>query len=142
MPPPGSPDARVAAKIEGDIRRRAATKLAVAGRTYEEIADELGYSSRQAAFRDVKRGLAPAAAALREEATHLIAVQLSRLELAASEVMKILGEYRPDGRAEDGTTVYSTAEDQRLAAVDRLVKVSESTRKLLGLDAPTKGAAG
>jgi hypothetical protein len=131
MPPPGAPKDRVAQKIERDERRREATKLSVAGHTYEEIAERLGYNSRQAAFRDVKAGLAPAAKALREEADHYLAVQMARLEGMHREAWKIFEEY---GAGDE----YSDKADQRLAALDRVAKASAEFRKLVGLDAPAK----
>lgn len=125
---------RTAAKIERDERRRAATKLAVAGHTYEEIAERLGYSSRQAAHRDVKAGLAPALKALTEAGKEYIAVSLARLEEAHRVAAQVMTEHRPATLDEpDAMTA-----DQRLAAVTTVVKVSESLRKLLGIDAPTK----
>lgn len=129
--PPGNPAARIAAKIEADIRRRKAIELAVDGHTYEEIADQLGYSSRQAAHRDVKRGLAPAAKALREAGDHLLAVQAARLEQMHRDARAVFAEYG------DGDE-YSDKQDQRLAALDRVAKASAEFRKLVGLDAPTK----
>jgi hypothetical protein len=134
------PHDRVAAKIERDERRRKATRLAVDGYTYEEIAEKLGYSSRQAAHRDVKAGMAPAAKALREEADHFIAVQTARLEQMHRDARKIFEEYEADA-TEAGDIVESSVADQRLAAMDRMLKVGESMRKLLGADAPTKTQA-
>lgn len=132
MPGPRPPDQnRVAQKIERDLRRRKATELAIAGWTYEEIADELGYNSRQAAHRDVKAGMAPAAKALREAAGEYIAVQFARLEQAHRDARAIFSEFG------DGDE-YSDRPDQRLAALDRVLKASTEVRKLLGLDAPAK----
>jgi AraC-like DNA-binding protein len=130
-PRPAGKD-RIAAKVERDIRRAEAVRLAVDGVTYEEIAERLGYSSRQAAHRDVKAGLAPARKALEEAGKELIAVQAARLEQMYRDARAIFAEYGGDGDE------YSDKQDQRLAAMDRMLKVSESTRKLLGLDAPTK----
>lgn len=105
--------------------------MAVAGHTYEEIADALGYNSRQAAFADVKRGLAPAAAALRKEAEHFIAVQAERIEHMYRAARAVHDEYQ------DGDE-YSDKPDQRLAAIDRMARASVEFRKLTGLDAPVK----
>lgn len=118
-------------------RRREAVKLATAGHTYEEIAGKLGYSSRQAAFRDVKAGLAPALKALTEEGKTYLAVSLARLEEAHRVAATVMHEHRP-ATADEPDEV---AADQRLAAAATVVKVSESLRKLLGLDAPTKTEA-
>ncbi len=137
MPPPGAPKDRVAAKIERDERRRKATKLAVDGHTYEEIAQQLGYNSRQAAFRDVKAGLAPARKALEEEGRHYIAVHSARLEQAHRDARKVFEEYRPPTADELAEDLPHPA-DQRLAALDRVMKASAELRKLLGHDAPTK----
>lgn len=128
--PPPSKD-QVAAKIEREIRRSKATKMAVDGHTYQQIADALGYNSPQAAHRDVKAGLAPAAKLLREAANEYIAVQFSRLEQAHRDARAIFDEFG------DGDE-YSDRQDQRLAALDRMFKASTEVRKLLGLDAPTK----
>lgn len=130
---------RVAAKIERDLRRTEATKLAVAGHTYQEIADRLGYNSPQAAHRDVKAGMAPAAKALREQADHFLAVQAARLEQMHHEAWKIYEEFKTASTddpvfGQDGTPVA----DQRLAALDRIAKASTEFRKLVGLDAPAK----
>ena len=130
MPPPGNPEARIAAKIEREERRRQAIKLAVDGYTYEEIAERLGYNSRQAAHRDVKAALAPAVKEMTEAGKELIAVQAARLEQMHRDARKIYDEFNADE--------YSTAADQRLAAMDRMLRVGESLRKLVGADAPTR----
>lgn len=130
MPPPGNPQNRIAARIEREERRRQAVKLAIDGTPYEEIAEQLGYNSRQAAHKDVKAALAPVSAALRAEADHFVAVQTARLEQMHRDARKIYDEFNADE--------YSTAADQRLAAMDRMLKVGESLRKLVGADAPTK----
>ena len=130
--PAGRPAAqdRAAQKIERDLRRAQAIKLAVDGYTYEEIAERLGYNSRQAAHRDVKAALAPAVKEMTEAGKELIAVQAARLEQMHRDARKIYDEFNADE--------YSTAADQRLAAIDRMVKVGESLRKLVGADAPTR----
>ena len=135
MPPPGNPEARIAAKIEREERRRQAVKLAIDGTPYEEIAERLGYNSRQAAHKDVKAALAPASAALRAEADHFVAVQTARLEQMHRDARKIYEEFQ---RPADGDRYVEPVADQRLAAMDRMLRVGESLRKLVGADAPTK----
>jgi AraC-like DNA-binding protein len=125
-----APANRTAQKIEREIRRRKAIEMSVAGHTYQQIADELGYSSYQAAFRDVKAALAPASKALREQADHYLAVQAERLEQMHRDARAVFDEYKADE--------YSIADDQRLAALDRVAKASAEFRKLLGLDAPAR----
>jgi AraC-like DNA-binding protein len=122
---------RVAQRIEREERRRHATKLAVEGYTYQEIADQLGYNSPQAAHKDVKAGLAPAIKARQEAAEELIQVQHARLERMYRDARAIFEEF---GAGDE----YSDKADQRLAAMDRMLKVGESLRKLVGADAPAK----
>jgi len=105
--------------------------MAVDGYTYQQIADRLGYNSPQAAHKDVKAGLAPAIKARQEAAEELIEVQISRLEQLYRDARAIFAEYG------DGDE-YSDKVDQRLAAMDRMLKVGESLRKLVGADAPAK----
>jgi hypothetical protein len=128
-PPPTSQ--RVAQRIEREERRRAATKMAVDGHTYQEIADALGYNSPQAAHKDVKAGLAPAIKARQEAAEELIQVQIARLEQMYRDARAIFAEF---GSGDE----YSDKADQRLAAMDRMLKVGESLRKLVGADAPAR----
>lgn len=122
---------RVAAQIERAERRKQAVKLAVDGVPYEEIAERLGYGSRQAAHKDVKAALAPAVKELTEAGKELIAVQAARLEQMHRAALSIYEEFKADDE-------YSDKADQRLAAIDRMVKVGESLRKLVGADAPAK----
>jgi hypothetical protein len=128
MAPPPKQD-RVAQRIEREQRRKTATKMAVDGHTYQEIADALGYNSPQAAHRDVKAGLAPAIKARQEAAEELIEVQIARLEQMYRDARAIFAEYGDE---------YSGKADQRLAAIDRMLKTGESLRKLVGADAPSK----
>lgn len=138
MPGPRPADKdRAAAQIERAERRRKATKMATDGHTYDEIAAALGYNSRQAAHRDVKAGLAPALKELTEVGKTYLAVQAARLEQAHRDARRVFDEYQPP-TAEDLAEGRPPVADQRLAALDRVLKTSESFRKLLGLDAPTK----
>jgi AraC-like DNA-binding protein len=138
MPPPGNPSARMAARIEREIRDRKAVELAIAGHGYQEIADQLGYNSRQAAFTAVKRALAPASKALRESADHFLAVQAERIEQMHRDARAIFEEYKPPTADDLYDADHVPAADQRLAALDRVAKASAEFRKLLGLDAPAK----
>lgn len=123
---------RIAQRIEREIRRREAIKLAVDGYTYAEIAERLGYSSAQHAHKDVKAGMAPAVKALQEAGQELIAVQAARLEQMHRDARKIYDEFKVD---EFGGALTP---DQRLAAMDRMLRVGESLRKLVGADAPAR----
>lgn len=143
-----SPDNRTAKQAEIAIRRTEAMRLAVAGLTYQEIADRLGYSSRQVAQKDVKRALDQYRAEQRAMAEHMVTMTEARLDDAlrvASEVMHSQHFAHSGGtivQAPDASGELRPLYDDgpRLAAVDRVRAIEESRRKLLGLDAPTKAA--
>jgi type II secretory pathway component PulJ len=122
---------RVAQRIERDLRRTEAIKLATDGVPYSEIADALGYNSAQAAHKDVKTALAPAAAAVREAGAEYYAIQAARLERIHREAWKIYEEYANGDE-------YSDKADQRLAALDRAMRANADLRRFVGLDAPTR----
>lgn len=116
-----------------------AARLKEQGKTYQQIADELGYYDRGHAWRGVQRAKR---AVLREPAERLIQVeaeQLDELYVAALAVLErdhlmvsqghiIMGD---DGRPllDDGP---------KLAAIRELRAIRESYRKLYGLDAEKK----
>lgn len=141
------PQQRAAARAERESRRAEAVRLSCAGYTYEQIAAQLGYNSRQAAFKDVKAVLAERAKKTALAADELVEKQLTILDSAirtANEIMMKQHYAHSQGRIvqrEDPITgeMHDVYDDgPRLAAAQALVRASESVRKLLGLDAPTK----
>ncbi|MGD2042032.1 MAG: hypothetical protein PVJ28_00160 [Acidimicrobiia bacterium] len=104
--------------------------------SYREIAAELGIST-SSAYVGVRRALAALVAEPAEEVRKMELMKLDRLEQAALAVLEKDHEvtYKgvPTGVADDGP---------RLAAVAALQKLSESRRKLLGLDRPTEVSVG
>ncbi|MFC6090725.1 hypothetical protein [Saccharothrix lopnurensis] len=152
-----SPRRRTATRVQVARRRAEAVQLRVAGATWEEIAARLGYASRGAACTDVTRALAEAQAELNLAVSEWRQLHLARLEAAhrvAAEVMardhvhvshgRIVREGVPaiddQGQAviREGHGSPVLDDGPKLAAIDRVVKVSESVRKLLGHDAQTK----
>lgn len=141
-----------AAKIALAERREKAVRLAVQGWSYERIRAEggLGYGTRQAVYRDVKAALKEkieeqgrAAAELRAKELMLIDDALNK----AYEIMHTVHLAHGNGKVvrrevelQDGSTEWVEVIDQgpNLAAAERLIRFSESRRKLLGLDAPAK----
>lgn len=109
---PGQDDARAAA------RRTQAVRLRLAGLTYEQIAEQAGYSDRHAARQTVLRALRSVEA---ESVNELRAVENSRLERATAAVWpKVLsGDVK---------------------ALLAWLKVSERLARLNGLDAPVQVA--
>ncbi len=129
------------------VRRAEACRLRVAGHTYVEIAAALGYSSEKTAQVDVSRALATYVEMQKAPVEELRARELATLDQAqqvASGVMHRDHVAHSNGRVvklEDDVTGDSTTildDGPKLAAIDRVVKISESRRKLLGEDAPSK----
>lgn len=121
-------------------------QLALSMRTdyasWDEIARKCGYSSERTAFLAVKALMNQRQTQLDESLDHVRVRELERLERMSAAAQKVLDtdhylvnagrivHHGPEGQEEplmdDGPT---------LAAVHSLVKISESRRKLLGLDA-------
>lgn len=102
-------------------RRVQALDLRKSGASYRQIGGQLSISEAQA-YRDVQRGLANLAELEQSSADEYRALELVRLDMA----------------------VLALAPKLRLgdpAVISAWVRVSESRRKLLGLDAPTKIAS-
>lgn len=112
-------------KVDQLIRQREAVHLRAEGKSYDQIAELLGVSNKSVAYKAVTAALSTLAAETREDADRLRALELARLD----EVLQIAWEIAHDDKARRG---------ERLAAVDRVMKVSERRSKLLGLDAPEK----
>lgn len=121
--------------------------------TYDRIAVELGYASKQAAHKDVKAALAEALkrqdlavdelrikhTLLLDEALRVAHRIMNEQHLAHSAGRLVQREVeQPDGSVE---LVDVVDNGPNLAAADRLIKISESQRKLWGIDAPTKTEA-
>lgn len=145
---------------EATVQRDAqAAALRARRKTYQQIADELGMASKSSAYEAVQRARHDT---LAEPTEQLREMEMDDLDLAQRRVLEVLernhvtvshgrvvrrlvghemqdGEYLLD---EDGKRIgiYEDVLDDGpiLQAVDRLVKIGESRRKLLGLDAATK----
>lgn len=97
-------------------RERRCLELRLCGRSFDVIADEVGYANRSAALKAVRRALART---LQEPADELRQVELARLD-ALHEV------------------VWTMALAGDLHAVDRVLRIAERRARLMGLDAPTR----
>ena len=106
--------------------------------TYRDIADEVGYKSESAAYEAVQRAIASAPREAGEEMrAHELAHldELTRLALAVAKRKHLA--YNNKGVVEwDGEALEDDA--PTLAAARVLKDLSESRRRLLGLDAETK----
>lgn len=133
-------------------RRTKLIQYRLAGRPYDEIFEELGYSSRNAASRDFSRALEQNIAeertsmeVYRETEILRLDGELERLTRLYAKVEKILDKFHVTVQFGKVITIDGEPlEDDGpvLAAVDRLVKIEDARRrngerraKLLGLDA-------
>lgn len=111
------------------------------GLTYEQIAGEMGYQDASGAWRAVQRGLADA---FKEEASALTQLEMERLDALTRLFERIAATKHlvttPSGKiAENPATGEPLIDDgPALQAGLALLRVSESRRKLKGLDAPSR----
>ncbi|TQF04770.1 hypothetical protein E6W39_24255 [Kitasatospora acidiphila] len=100
-------------------RRRAAVELRIQGKSWQEIADLLGYDSKGTACNDVRRALQKAVQALAVPMEEYRQLELDRLDKMQDALWpKVL----------EGDT----------KAVDTTLRLMDRRAKLLGLDAPTR----
>lgn len=139
-------------------RRAEAIRLKATGQTWQQVADALGYSSRGAACQDIKRALEQEREDLGDAVATYRGLELARLERyteVATEVLdrdhvavsqgRIVREGLPyideeTGRAkiDEGRGAPVLDDMPKLKAVGELRQLSESRRKLLGLDVPVR----
>ena len=98
------------------LKAAKALELRMEGKTFEDIAKEAGYNSKQAAYDAVKRSLD---AVTREPAEELIKLDLERLD--------VLWQIQ-----------YLNAQGGDVQALAACMKLMERRARLLGLDAPQK----
>ncbi len=106
-------------RIEAKERALKALELRKKGVRYEQIAQQLGYSNRGSAHKAVMRELNLLAKECLEEASKVRDLELQRLDDLFLAAWKAIA---------NGSE----------SAIDRALRVSESRRKLMGLDAAQK----
>ena len=109
--------------------------------TFQQIADALQVASRGRAYNCVQRGLRITGAPTEQAASEVRAIHRARLELATEAALQILETAHVT--VSNGQIVRLDGEPLPddvpvLQAIDRIVKISESLRKLDGIDAPAK----
>ena len=109
-------------------RRVRAIELRKAGLSYRQIGEQLGVSEQQA-WRDVKKALADLAEMEQDHAREYRQLELERIDALLTSLW-----VRARGRriAHDDGTVEDVPPDY--AAVDRVMRLMEARRRLLGLD--------
>lgn len=112
--------------------------------TLQEIADELGYSTRERARTAINRALR---SITQPAAENLIRAEAEHLDVLYEEALAVLDRDHltvSHGRIitvkdpESGVETPLLDDAPKLAAIDRLVKIRESFRRLHGLDQPAK----
>ncbi|MFE7972998.1 hypothetical protein [Streptomyces shenzhenensis] len=116
-----------------------AAQLRAEGHTYQQIATELGWTTKAAAIDACRRAIRDACAG---PGKALVDLEVTRLEAMYDQVLDILTRDHPvvsHGRivcSDDGQPLVD--DEMKLKAVDRMLRTRESFRKLVGLDAPSR----
>ena len=122
-------------------RRKKAIELRLAGSDWQTIADQLGYSDRGAACKDVTRALEAHIAEQHASLEVYRETELMRLDQLTVEVVRVLKARHyvvtQSGRLVDDPQTGAPMLDDGpvLTAVDRLLKIQDRRAKLLGIDA-------
>lgn len=125
-------------------RRAKLVQARLEGRRYEDIYEELGYSSRYAASRDFSRILEQNIAEQHASMEVFREAELMKLDDLTREAISILRTTHyvvtQSGRIpEDPRTGQPLIDhDMALKVIDRLVRIGDRRAKLLGLDAPQR----
>lgn len=128
---------RFVRSLETAQRDSLAAELRARSLSYKDIAVKLGYENESGAFKAVQRALAAVPV---EAVAELRAIEAQRLDALSRRLWAVLDTRYPL-TAPDRVFVNKDGEsvpDPRpvIAAVDRLLRISEQRRRLLGLDAP------
>lgn len=144
------------------VRVEKAIMLRAVGKTWQEIADELGWdgpsgnkTAQNAVYKQLRKRAEEAKDKIEEHRQHLLA-QLDEAERAIWEIIykkhvtvshgKVIRLERtvvdPDTGEETMKMVELEDDGPTMAAIDRLIKIQERRAKLSGLDAPAKAEVG
>lgn len=115
-----------------------AARLRSQGYSYQRIADTLGYSDKGAAHHAVHRVLQLTVQEAGDELRKMERERLDRLSEAAWAVLERQHVTVSNGRIVSLNGEPLPDDGPVLAAIDRLLRISESRRKLEGLDAPSR----
>lgn len=129
---------RFTATVDAAAKRAKAARLRAKGWSYQRIADEVGYESKGSAWNAVKQVLDETVREAGDELRQLERDRLDRMSEAAWEVLERQHVVVSNGRVVDLHGAPLPDDAPVLQAIDRLLKISESRRKLEGLDAPSR----
>ncbi|MET9222324.1 hypothetical protein ABZX65_26660 [Streptomyces sp. NPDC003300] len=125
-------------------RRTKLINARLEGRLFEDIWEELGYSSRSAATKDFCRAFEIRLTEQRTSVEVYREVELTRLDQLTLEAINVLRTQHyaitPSGKIgrHPDTEEVLIDDGPTLAAIDRLLKIQDRRAKLLGLDKPLK----
>lgn len=125
-------------------RRSKLIQYRLEGRRYDDIYEELGYSSPKVASRDFNRALETNIAEQRTSMEVYRETELMKLDDLTTKAMKVLLARhfittQAGKLVEHPETGLPLLDDGPvLAAIDRLLKIGDRRAKLLGLDAPQR----
>lgn len=126
-------------KLRGVARDAEATRLRALGWTLQEIADRLDFHGPAHAAAAIRRALANTVRVAKDEQRLLELQSLDECERALWMEIREHHILVSNGRVvRDDFDVPLTDSRFLLECIDRILKVKESRRKLLGLDAPTR----
>jgi hypothetical protein len=125
-----------------DERDAWAAERWIEGWTYQQIADAMDLAGKGTAWQSVQRGLLPRREVTAENLERVRAAHRARLEAATEVAVEIMYKdhvHVSQGRImKDDDGVPLIDDGPKLAAADRIRSLSESLRKLDGIDAATK----
>jgi hypothetical protein len=133
--------------LERAKRAAEAMTLRARGHSMQEIAGELGYSGKAAAEADIRRALLET---MQQPADELRAMEYNRTMLVIRGAWDLISEPQPlvDKTGHPVTLIGEDGSEYAVpdqAVIDRhhqtILKASESLRKLMGLDAPTRSVS-
>lgn len=137
---PAAPGVFPGGQTQESLERDAqALRLHAMGYSYREISDQLKYGGHSNVSRAIQRA---ERRILKTPVMEHVAVELAKLDAISLRVIGILGRRHmaTSGgkivRDDDGTPLVDSAIELR--ALDQLLKVMESKRRLIGLDVPAK----
>lgn len=132
-------DGRFTRTVRGAQRDAEAATMRARGATYQQIADALGYADRRTAYRAVEKVLTETVTEPSEELRSLELARLDAILAKAWSVMEAEHVTVSHGKIIRGADGQPLRDDGPvLAAIDRILKVSERRARLVGLDAPNR----
>ena len=127
--------------VETAARDQRAAEMLARRFTYQQIGDELGIS-RQAAHQACKRAMRDVIKAGKESTEEAIELEAAKLDALESAYLEILQKQHlvvtASGKVAQENGQPLEDDGPAMTALMGLLKISESRRRLLGLDAPKR----